>query len=434
MKPSVPRLFAGFVCLLGLAGIGLGAHLTRLKFRLLETPCLGLGAGCSIDASLDCGHALADPWSMLFGFPLSLWASSFYAVVAVLGVAIWLRPGALGGLATHALVVLAALGVLPSLLLGIYSFGWLGSVCPFCVGLYGVSVLLLLTSLALHRRLGGALAWSAARRRKGALLDAVFLCSMVFVYSAGTQSLLYQVLRRSADPQAGCPQKFRRPLPATSLVFGAERPAIVLAIFVDPSCAHCKSAYRQVIDLFRDGALEDTQVRVFLFPRTGCSTKAFPGGFPVSSPAARESNACLAAAAAVCADIQRPGAGVDLLQYLYTLHDAPDGRPLFAPEKVALVVHEAGLKFDPDAEDDPFRRCLVEDATLNRVVAHQRYLLDDVWDENTRNRELPVLMLIPVVEGAPALARTRYLPPGTSAAGLSQYIQDLRDGRPGASR
>src|SRR5690606_20957486 len=81
-------------------GLGLGAHLTVLKFKIEFLPCIAEGNSCGVAPGMRCDDALHSAWSMLFGLPLSVWASAFYGLTAIVALGLASRPrGFLGGLA-----------------------------------------------------------------------------------------------------------------------------------------------------------------------------------------------------------------------------------------------------------------------------------------------------------------------------------------------
>lgn len=423
------RGLATVILALAATGAGIGVHLTRLKFRQLAFHCLELSAGCRLTERLDCADALASPWSQVLGLPLSLWATAFYAVVmALAGTWLW-RPHALGGATPHILLGLAIADLGMSLVLFIYSTAYLGTFCPFCLSLYAISMFLVLAAvfgIRAHRLAGGERlrdAW----RRPNVRLNALFLTSMVFIYTAGVQSVVFQRTLAAADSQTGCPKVSR--LPETALVFGAAEPELILALFVDLTCPYCQREYTAVAELFRDDALgATTQVRVYHMPRAACSTSAFPGGFPGWSSQARSDDACLAAIAIECAEMHERGKGIALLSQLYALHELPaDGQTMFTIDKVVASARAAGLGDEATAAAGALLGCINGGDAASRVSAHQRYVIDELWrDTHVDRQRLPILMLLPVRNGKFDVDSAWYLGQNAGKREITLQIEEMR--------
>lgn len=428
-RPRHHRVLATLILALGAAGAGIGLHLTRLKFRQLAFHCLELSAGCRLTERLDCADALASPWSQLLGLPLSLWATAFYVVVMALAGTLLLRPHAFGGATPHLLLGLAIVDVVISIVLFIYSTAYLGTLCPFCLSLYAISMFLLLAAVfgtRAHRLAGGERLRDVLRRPK-VRLNALFVASMVFIYAAGVQSVVFQSKLAAADSQTGCPKVSR--LPDTALVFGATEPDLILALFIDLTCPYCQHEYTAVAELFREGALgATTQVRVYHMPRAACSTSAFPGGFPNSHSQARSDNACLAAISVECAEMLEHGKGIALLSQLYALHELPaDGQPMFTVDKIAASARAAGLGDKATAARGALFRCIDGSDAVSRVSAHQRYVIDELWRNTHIDRQrIPILMLLPFRYGKFDVDSAWYLGQNASKREITLQIEEMR--------
>lgn len=419
-----PRGWLVITLVLALAGASIGILLTRTKLRQIGTPCLEPSDGCPLSEQASCGDVLASTWSMWLEQPLSLWATAFYVVVATLTGLLLLRPRALTGCAPHLLLALAIVDVLVSLVMASYSRLVLGTFCTYCIGLYIISVLVLICADAVYRgrRDPGATSWRQAWRGPGTRLDALFLTSMVFVYAAGVQMIGAQRWLAAADPTRGCPPVLR--IPTTNLVFGADTPDILLVAVLDPSCKSCKRKYSEIVGLSNDGLLGDTQIRVMLAPRAACDHTSFPDGFPGASEAARNEDACLASLAVECVERSQRDRGTALLARLYSLHDVPAPSPMFTLDKIAAEAHHSSIAVDITAGD--VRACIDGDSAATRIAEHQRWLFDLWKDVSADKRRFPVLMLIPVRDGIPDLAVTEYVPTNATRASLVRQLAELR--------
>jgi uncharacterized membrane protein len=401
--------------LVSIAGVGVGLHLTRIKFQMLYTPCVLGKGGCNV-GGLTCEDSLASTWSTLAGLPISLWASAFYVATAVLAGGVLRRGEFLRGAAAPLLFGLSLFGSGVSLLFAIYAFGILGSPCPFCMTLYVISALLVGAAFMLRRSQPEDPTW--VRRRQIALLDAGFMIAMTFVLVAGVQSVFYQLSRRFVDAQQGCPEPVKT-LPAATIKSGAADPKVILAMFIDLSCVHCKAEFRSVAGALANGEFpEPTALWIFHTPRQACDPEAFPAGYAKSDDNVRFDNPCMAARAAECMEKLQPGAGYDLIGGMYALHDdRKPNTPLFTAERIGNVAVDLEMQIDPDDEDNALFKCINEDKELlARISEHQRYAEGPKF-------QIPTLAVYAAVGGQPDMTRKPlYAWANTPVSTLAEYI------------
>ncbi|PCC69081.1 Uncharacterized membrane protein [Nannocystis exedens] len=418
--PGIARFGAGAALLLSLLGIGVGAYLTVLKFRMTFTPCASTKGACAI-GGMSCEDALQSSWSTLLGLPISLWGSAFYLVVAVVAGGLFLRSGFLRGAARPLLLGLALFDIAVSAVYGSYAFLVLKAPCPYCLSLYVISALLLMCALfAVHgapRNLWKRL----TTRRQADLLDAVFVAGVVFVVGLGVQSVGYQATRRFVDAQTGCAAPTAA-LPATVIVTGAAEPKVGIALFLDLSCPHCSNEFRNVGRAIRSKELDvPTRVYVFHTPRAACDTEAFPAGYPKHHPDAFNGGACLAAKAAECVEKLRPGAGFDMIAALFALQADPDpnGGPLFSPERVASKAVDIGLEIDPDDRDNELFQCINNDKDgPARITAHQKFAVEQDY-------KVPTGYVFPLENGAPRLDTVNHLQSDYTARAIINIVRGM---------
>ncbi len=421
---DMQRVVAAIFCLVtSLVGVGISVHLTRIKFQMLYTPCMTGYGGCQV-GSMSCDDALGSPAAMLWGLPISLWGAGFYLVTAV-AAALVLRRGAFGGTAAHLLVCLGGFAVLVSALLGGYTALALTALCPFCLSLYVVSVLVFGGSLLVYRAPGGPSVTfrEVPRTRLADALDGVFALVMIAVISTGLLSLGFHGLRNVVDAQDGCPEPVAG-LPSPSIRVGSEQPAAILALFVDLTCTKCRSEFKKLWLPLQDKSFPaPVQIWVYHTPRHACDPEAFPGGYDRSNDAASYDNACLAARAAECMEKLQPGAGFELMGMLFALHDDRlENTPLFTAERIGNKAVELGMEIDPDDGENPLFRCIDHDGeVLDRVTEHQRYA--DVPGFST-----PTLMIYHAAEGVPDLSRKPLVAnANTSQATVMEYVAQQAD-------
>jgi uncharacterized membrane protein len=418
--PSTPgglrRVGAISALVVSLAGLGVGVHLTLLKFKMLYTPCVLGRGGCNV-GGLTCDDALGSAWSTLAGLPISVWGSAFYLATAVLAFGLARRPEFLRGAAAPLLFWLSLVGAGISLLFAIYAFAILHSPCPFCLALYVVSALLIAAAFAVRRGQAPDPTW--VRRRQIALLDAGFMTAMTFVLAVGTQSVAFHASRRFVDAQTGCPEPVKA-LPATTIKTGASEPKVILAMFIDLSCVHCKAEFRVVANALAGGQFpEPAQLWIFHTPRQACDAEAFPAGYAKSDDNVRYDNPCLAARAAECMEKLQPGGGFALIGGMYALHDSREANtPLFTAERIGNGAVDLDMQIDPDDPDNALFKCINEDKdVLARITDHQRYAEGPKF-------QIPTLAVYAASGGQPDMTRKPlYAWSNTPVATLAEYIK-----------
>lgn len=395
------RFAAGVGLVTSMLGVGVGAYLTVLKFKMTYTPCLSPTGGCQV-GSLSCGAALQSTASTLLDLPLSLWGSAFYLVTAVLCASLLVRRRGFGGTAAHVLLLFAWFGVVVSVALAAYTGLVLTSFCPYCLTLYAISGLLLATAW-IARKPPDARAASYRELWREQPADAahcLFVALLVLVCGTGVQSLTYHGLRNGVDAQVGCPRPSEPP-PRSAIKFGARDPAAVVAVFLDMSCSACRREFRTLATaISSDKFPVPVQLWVYHTPRQACDIDAFPGGYRKTMDQARNADACLAARAVECMEKLREGEGFWLIGGLFTLQDTLDAdTPLFTAEKIGDRAVDRGLDIDPDDPDNALYRCINSDrAVLERITAHQKFAEDDKF-------KIPTVAVYRAAGGALDLAR-----------------------------
>ncbi|PCC71959.1 Uncharacterized membrane protein [Nannocystis exedens] len=369
---------ASIACaLLGLCGASLGASLTALKFRMVYTPCLGPNGGCQVGV-MRCEDALSASWSIVGGLPISAWGSAAYLAVAVLAIGQLVRRGFLAGCAAALLGVLSLAVALVSLAYAVYAFAILRSPCPYCLSLYVVAALLLVSAAIVRRAADPREQFglrAALRHRRASFIDAAFRLGMLLTIAAGLQSLAYHGMRHTVTVRDGCPEQAEPSPPAPIRVGDADAP-VILAAYLDMSCSACKRKFKQLAGALRNNEFSrPVQLWIYHAPRHACDPAAFPAGFARSDDRARDDNACLAARAAECMEKLQAGAGFRLIGGLFALQDdRQPGQPLFTAERVGNRAVDLGMEIDPDDRDNPLFRCIDDDrGVLATITAHQRH-------------------------------------------------------------
>ncbi len=392
------RIGALFCAITSAIGVGVGAYLTSLKFKMSYTPCLTPYGGCQI-GNMNCEEALGSEWSLVLGLPISLWGSAFYLGTAVLAMMVLVRRQAFGGTAAHLLLALACLGVLVSAALGAYTFFALKTACPYCLTLYVVSALLLGGAYVTRSPPGERVPSSreVLRRRAADLLDAAFVLAVIFVLALGAQSMTYHGLRNRVDAQDGCPEQVA-PLPPTSIKIGPARPKVIIALFIDMTCHVCRKEFRTLATALRDNKFPaPVQLWIYHTPRAACDPSAFPASYPKTDDTARNEGACLAALAAECMEKLQPGQGGELIPGMFALHDDRETDvPIFTTERIGNRAVLLEMDIDPDDKNNQLVKCINSDEeVLARITAHQKFAEGPGY-------KVPTLAVFRALDGEPA--------------------------------
>jgi len=121
--------------LLALVGLAVAAYSTFHHMELLRSGQTDFA--CNINARFSCDAVANSKYSIVFGIPLGVWGLGYF-----LGVALMLGLGLLKEEnrrdALHAYAVLAVVGFVVSLVLGVISWVDVGAFCLSCMGIYAV--------------------------------------------------------------------------------------------------------------------------------------------------------------------------------------------------------------------------------------------------------------------------------------------------------
>lgn len=372
LEPHERRLSAitgaAFYCIFSLLGAFVSVFLTILKFRSAVLCDESLLSACQIGAWFDCNTVLTSPWSTWFDIPISVYATAFY--LAGLALAVWLLRSTTQQLpATRPLLLLHAwLGVLIVLPLAWYAAFEIGSFCTFCVLIYLVNFVLLLSACLMNPR--GAVSGLAdlvtanIYRRSSTALTAILL----FSTALAVQAAVYLRNAVNIEVETQCIKKGGR-LPNPALVRGAAiNPKAEIALFIDFACPSCRTEYmhwRRDIETTSDRY----RLSIYHFPREG---ECISGGTSFNPNSVRH-HACRAAQALECVKRDKPDAGWAMADALFAAHDRYRGT-LFTTENLAEIANEVGLRVDINDRKDPFFTCINSDETvLGQIHEHARF-------------------------------------------------------------
>ena len=412
------RDLVGAVAIWGFAlqGLVLSALLTLLKFRadvLCDDDSLGACPTGALAGASACAAALSDPWAVVLGLPLSIYSAGFYLVVAVLALLVtvgdlrrWIRP---------LLLLLAWIGLLVSVVLAIYSITALRTLCLYCLFLHGVHLGFFVAARLMNPwGLPGALRQLLADRRALVVAGLVLLALLTAI---SVQRNLYRRAARSSDGRglSPCEVRLGQLVDSNVVVASAEPPRLMVALFLDFACPHCRADFEQWLAL-QAAAPWPIELRIYQFPATSCDRAELAA----SATDISYHRSCDAARALHCMlEMGDPSRGLEMSAALFALQTPDAAPPYFSATRLAAVARSFGVAADPEHHDDPFFACLRATTTADALVRDMR-LAEDVAELDRP----PGALLIPLQEGRP-IGRARQVRGHKPRATLERWIADL---------
>jgi protein-disulfide isomerase/uncharacterized membrane protein len=356
--------------------LSLGLSFKKPKIGVLLASLMGLGisvylglqhnaaAGasmCNISSTINCDFVNRSEYSELFGYPIAFLGSSFYAGLAYLSFAALSAPQEhrLGGKLT---IVVAAGSVLYSLYLAYISKFVVGAWCLFCIGMYGVNLILLLAGWLWDRQvllsveaetddlppIGGYT--EALLGKDDSSLGAILPIFMGVLFLGGLGFSGGEADTTTSEEISEDAWYLVKPegvleLDGTEPVYGNPDARYTVVEFADFECPYCGMVapeLKKVID-------ENPEVKM-LFKH-----------YPISSicneyiPREGHTNACGAAVAADCAGEQGQFWPFNAIAFKNQKY-LSDGDRLFLAEQIGLDMAS-------------FKSCVAKDSILNGVKA-----------------------------------------------------------------
>ncbi|MBW2263433.1 MAG: thioredoxin domain-containing protein [Deltaproteobacteria bacterium] len=285
------------------------------------------------------------PYSVFMGLPVSYWGITVHVLYLIMaGLALVDsrrdRPGGVRGWAV--LIVMAAAGIASSSVLLYISHYLIRSLCPFCMVIYVLNLLITITLtfhlVRRHRDIGSMFRTDVRGFIPRPAL-AAFAVPIVMIVAG------YVIYPRIYDT-GSCPETASGKLCTAPSTYGNPDARIKIVEYSDYECPFCGMthfALRKAVETYP----EDVVLIHVNFPLDMACNDLLPRPF--------HDNACDAARATVCA--QRQGRFWDYNDYLFT-HQKQIGRVPY--ERIA-----SGLGLDVDA----FERCMTDPTSLDEVEA-----------------------------------------------------------------
>lgn len=377
--PSPELTAIALLWLLSLAGGLLSAFLTVAKFRSTYRCDESLLSACG--TMFECGRVLTSSRSLLLGVPISIFSTSYYAVLLGLATAVLVRPGrnlpVIGPLLSW--LVLGGAAIVGYYAL--YATFLLGSTCGYCMAVYAIQLVLLLTVVLMHPTgvfTSLVAVWAQLRARGGVAL----ISCLGFVALSTTQLVLYRNGSASMRVEPRCVVQGRS-LPDTTLRTTARAPEVEVGLFVDLACPSCREEFRSWME---DAQVSGGryQVSVYHYARDGL---CIPPNFP-ASPDSVTNRSCDAAVAIECVarllserepDRERrpalaASAGLQMMALVFDMQRQSE--PYFERMRLVEAARTVGLTVDlTDPTTDPFLGCMDDPTVKDRIREHARFAI-----------------------------------------------------------
>lgn len=372
-RPLGPEIFSGVtLALFSIPALVFGLFLTVLKFAREERCDEFFQNTCNTGCSL----TLSDPWSAVWGIPLSAFATGFYFVLTLFGLVVGLWPRDLAPAARFPLLLLTLAGLSLSVVLALYAWLGLNTVCEYCLLLYLASIGVFLAARLLNPEgvFRGLL--NGARRMNG-------ICAMFLVVSLVAFSSVVLVQKRVLDSYIqdsttqACPPGPLNELPKTSYKIPSVGPTeVVVVVFVDLACPHCKADF----EFWRQYQREHDFVQIEFV-----HFSADPACGPLESPALRRNQSCNAALALECLRELKPGDDIRHMERLFAMQRSSE--PYFSLDHIQELAAELNVT--------DLVSCMNTHATLKSVRQQIQYGISKGF------KSPPSVLIVPVRDGEP---------------------------------
>ncbi len=152
-------------------------------------------AACNINSAINCDAVAASKYSEVFQIPLGVWGLGYFIAMSLLSLSVFLNHKSAK---EHepTWFLLAAMGLLTSIILGSISLGVLGTVCLVCIAIYALTTV------------QAGLAWKMWSRRRGSL-DFSLKTTYAGLTTAGIAVILTVLAFNFSKPVGVLPTEFQ---------------------------------------------------------------------------------------------------------------------------------------------------------------------------------------------------------------------------------
>lgn len=333
----------------GLFGAGVSAYLVTQHEAALAG---GSGSVCNIDETFNCDLVNTSEFSEIGGVPIAVFGAAFYAAVALISLLNWQKVERFSG-APKLIAITSGIAVIGALYLA-WASSTLGAWCLLCISTYGISVILLIAGvLGMRKAPEPAAEDAAAKGEEGSdrslmvsVITGLLVLGMGVVSTAGEA----EVPGAEGSEEGDISQLFTKvdgvvTLSGSEPCWGSPTAPYLIVEYADFECPHCAMAFPELKPLV--AANPDLRVCFKNYPLSSdCNPNV---GGPMHP------NACMAAAAATCA--QEQGRFWELSGQMFANQNA------LAPGDIFFMAKQLGI------DETALRECMLREDTQAKIVA-----------------------------------------------------------------
>jgi len=309
----------------------------------------GSGSVCNIDETFNCDLVNTSAFSELGGIPIAVFGAAFYAAVALISLLNWQKVDRFSG-APKLIAITSGIAVLAALYLA-WASSTLDAWCLLCISTYGVSVILLVAGLLGMRKTTDS--GASEKEEEGsdrsmmvAVVSGLLVMGMGVIGTAGEA----EVPGAEGSEEADISLLFSKvggtvTVSGTEPCWGSPTAPYLLIEYADFECPHCAVGFPELKPLV--AANPDLRVCFKNYPLSSdCNPNV---GGPMHA------NACIAAAAATCA--QEQGRFWELSGQMFA------NQTTLSPGDIFFMAKQLGL------DETALRECMLSEDTQAKIVA-----------------------------------------------------------------
>lgn len=330
----------------GLFGAGVSAYLVTQHEAAMSG---GSGSVCNIDETFNCDLVNTSEYSELAGIPIAVFGAAFYAAVALISLLNWQKVERFEG-APKIVAITSGIAVLGALYLA-YASTTLGAWCLLCISTYGLSAILLVAGVLGMKKAAA----TAAPETEGSdrslmvgVITGLLAMGIGVVGTAGEAKVPGS--EGTSGEEADISQLFTKvdgevTLSGSEPCWGSPSATYTLVEYADFECPHCAMSFPELKPLV--AANPDLKVCFKNYPLSSdCNPNV---GGPMHP------NACMAAAAATCA--QEQGRFWELSGQMFA------NQTTLSPGDIFFMAKQLGM------DEAALKECMLRDDTQAKIVA-----------------------------------------------------------------